>query len=167
MPRKLSFAVVAALLAVTIPGCSSPNADPPPAGSVAPPGSPAEPGGRSAPPSSRAADVLPLEFRRTGGFIGADDRVSISADGVVTVSRKDVTGTPFTLDAARLAELRRLLTEPAPVEPASRPTKPAVCNDGYVYQIRTSSWSVATDDCSRQRRPALDPVLQLLVSLLR
>lgn len=154
MPRKLSFAVVSTLLAVTVVGCGSPDTDPPPAG-------------RPAPPSSRAADVLPLELRRTGGFIGADDRVSISTDGVVTVSRKGATGTPFPLDAARLAELRRLLAEPAVTGPVSRPTARAVCNDGYVYQIRTPSWSVATDDCSRQRRPALDPVLQFLVPLLR
>lgn len=151
--RKLRFAVPLAALLVILAGCTRHDA----AGSpVASPDTSAR----------NPAAELPLEFRRTGGFVGADDRATISTEGVVTVSRRGTSGTSVTLDPARLSDLRRLLADPALVAQDSAPASTAVCVDGYVYRVRTPSWSAVTDDCSHRGRPALDPVIQFLVPLL-
>jgi hypothetical protein len=111
--------------------------------------------------STPAETVLPLDFSRTGGLAGRDERLHIDTDGTLTVTRGGVTGKPVKLDPSVVAALKQVLVEPAPAASSS-----AVCSDGYRYRLSTPSWTYTADDCSGSQSE-FDRTLDLLVPLLQ
>ena len=143
-----------AALIVGTGGCADPGLDPGPgtAGSSS--------------PGAASSTGLPLDFSRTGGLVGVDEHASISIDGTVTLTRGGSGSEARPLDENAFAQLKQLLAAVPPAGPPSTPGSAGVCADGYVYQVRTPTWSAATDDCSIQRQPAIGPLVTLLTPLL-
>jgi hypothetical protein len=109
-----------------------------------------------------------LDFSRTGGFAGVDDHLSIAANGTVTVKRRSGAAKSTKLGAAKLAELNRLLADPALTGPTQPPaSRGAVCSDGFVYRFQTPSWTQVINDCgSGSNRPAVQRVLKFVTPLI-
>jgi hypothetical protein len=159
MKRILAPTFVLAVSLAGIAGCADQGTGSS-AGSTADPT--AEATAEAGPRTSDAPkNVLPLDFSRSGGFTGGEDRLHIDADGTLTVTREGVTGKPVTLDPNVLAELKRVLAEPK-----TAATGGGICADGYQYRVITPSWAYLTDDCSRAGSE-LDHTLDLLVPLLK
>jgi hypothetical protein len=158
--RTFQSAFLLALLAVVAAGCAS-----------GPSSAGASPNAGAAPSSPATinpapAAALPLTFSRTGGFAGVDDQLTIAADGTVTVKRGSAAAPSTSLGAAKLAELNRLLADPALTGPTSPPAGRVVCSDGFVYRFRTPGWTLVTDDCAGHNQPAVQRVLQFLTPLI-
>ncbi|WP_436534174.1 hypothetical protein [Actinoplanes sp. HUAS TT8] len=117
--------------------------------------------------SAASADpaVFPLDFARTGGFAGFDDRLHIGADGTMTVSRRGVSSAPVATDATVLAALQQVLTAPNLTTAAPASSAP-VCADGFRYRLTTPGWTYTADDCSGEH-PELERALDLLMPLLQ
>ena len=113
-----------------------------------------------------ALNALPIEFSRTGGLVGVDEQATVSAEGLVTITRGGASDTPQPLDGATFAQLKQLLADVPASGPSPTPSSAGVCADGYQYRLRTPSWSAATDDCSLQNWPILAPIVRLLTPLL-
>lgn len=171
-----------AVLAVIAAGCSSPADTPASPGPSAAASSSAAPVTSSPAPASPipttpdegeptakpgSAAMLPLDFTRTGGFAGVDDHLTIAADGAVTIKRRSATAKADPLSAAKLAELQRLLADPA-LTSASQPpaNRDAVCADGFIYRFRTPSWTLLLDNCGGTNRPAVERLLKFIAPLL-
>jgi hypothetical protein len=147
-------------VATTAPTTTPATTKPAPGGTTATP--------RSTPTATAATDrSLPLTLTRTGGLIGAQDQVTISANGTAMVSRDGAAPVRSSMSGTDLAQLRRLLADPALTQPATPSRKPGVCNDGYRYGLRTPGYSVVVDDCGRSRQPAFDQILDLVLPLLK
>jgi hypothetical protein len=111
--------------------------------------------------------MLPLDFTRTGGFAGVDDHLSIAANGTVTVKRRSGAAKSTKLSTAKLAELKRLLADPALTGPTQPPaSRGAVCSDGFVYRFQTPSWTQVIDGCGGPTRPPVQRVLKFVAPLL-
>jgi hypothetical protein len=100
-----------------------------------------------APAASAAAPVFPVTITRRGGFAGVDDRAQIAADGVAVVTRRGKPPVRGPVPAGTMADLRQLLTgpdfggRPAPAD------SPAVCADGYAYEVAGPSASASFSGC--------------------
>ena len=111
--------------------------------------------------------MLPLDFTRTGGFAGVNDHLSIAADGTVTIKRRSGAAKSTPLSTAKLAQLKRLLADPALTGPTQPPaSRGTVCSDGFVYRFQTPSWTQVIDNCGKPNRPAVERVLQFVGQLL-
>jgi hypothetical protein len=152
-----------------VPVPSSPSPSPSASPTVSPAGSPTvSPAGSptvsTSPVSPAGADrAFPVEVTRTGGIAGVDDRVTIGADGSVVTTRRGKQPVRSTVPASTVDELRRLVAEPGFTRPSSGPGR---CSDGYNYQIKTRSSTVAVQDCGGSHGPAVDRVLAIAVKLL-
>ncbi|KUL41342.1 hypothetical protein [Actinoplanes awajinensis] len=107
-----------------------------------------------------------MDFSRSGGFAGLDERLHIDADGTATVTRKGRAGKPVQLTTTQLAALRKALSDPALDAPADAPADPRACADAFQYEIRTPSWRGSADDCN-PGTPAMQKVLSALTPLLQ
>ncbi len=111
-------------------------------------------------PSGR--DVL-IDYHRTGGIAGFDDRLLIRADGSATLRRRDGTCT-FILPEATLADLRERLRAAnfSALPSDAMPARPVY--DGFTYTITYEGHTVRTADGGV---PAgLLPVVQALNRLI-
>ncbi|MFI1993364.1 hypothetical protein [Actinoplanes sp. NPDC020271] len=142
------------LLVAVIAGCADQTG--------APGGSTPRVSGDAATP---AAAMFPLDFSRTGGFAGFDDRLHLGADGMMTVSHKGVGGPPVAADPAVVAALQQVLSAPN-LATASPSAGSAICADGFRYRLATPSWTYTADDCSGGHSE-LERVLELLLPLLK
>ncbi|GAA2873190.1 hypothetical protein Acy02nite_30840 [Actinoplanes cyaneus] len=152
MTRSL---VPALLLLAVIAGCADQTAGAP-GGST-----PQVSGGATTP----AAAVFPLDFSRTGGFAGFDDRLHLGADGMMTVSHRGVAGQPVAADPAVISALQQVLSA-SKLAVASPSKGSAVCADGFRYRLVTPSWTYTADDCSGDH-PEFERALDLLMPLLK
>jgi hypothetical protein len=109
---------------------------------------------------------LPLTVMRVGGLAGTADQVTVEPDGTAVLTGRGRQPVRSAMPATDLAELRRLLTDPAFAAAASPTGATGVCADGYRYRLRTPKLSVVTDDCSKSRTPAVGRVLALVVPLM-
>jgi hypothetical protein len=123
-----------------------------------------------APPSSspapRAGQAFPFTLTRTGGFIGAADRVTVAADGTATMTRRGSSPVQVKLSSTDLARLRSLLLDPALTREARQVRTTGVCNDGFRYSVRTPTLSMTWDTCDKKARPTADQILTLIVPLV-
>ncbi len=115
------------------------------------------------------ADVLPLTIRRSGGIAGTVETITVTANGQVSVSHRGAAAKPSVpLGSAQLTDLTKLLRTKALAQVAATPSnRKLVCNDGYVYDIRTPHWTLQTDDCHKGSLPGLNPLLAAVLPLLR
>ncbi|MER5701158.1 hypothetical protein ABT023_04260 [Micromonospora sp. NPDC002296] len=147
----LRIAMIAALLAAS--GCAAGDPGtpaPPPSAPVSPPAATASPGptagtpDASAPPeASRAARVV---VRRTGGFAGQSDTVTVEPDGRWTAVDRAGTRRTGRLTAADLDRLRRLAAEPRLTEGGTADAA-GRCSDAYEYRLTVGTATIDWTDC--------------------
>jgi hypothetical protein len=65
-----------------------------------------------------------------------------------------------------MADLRRLLKAPDLAGPASATGTPAVCNDGYEYEIVSPSVMTSVQDCATSHGATLDRILAIVAAVL-
>ncbi len=112
-----------------------------------------------------AAAVFPVDFSRSGGIAGFDDRLHIDADGMMTVSHRGSTGAPVKADPAVVAALQQVLSAPS-LATAKPLASSAICADGFRYRLSTPAWTYSADDCSGNH-PEIERVLDVLLPLLK
>jgi hypothetical protein len=98
--------------------------------------------------------------------VGVSVELTVAADGTALVTRDGARPAQTTLSAGDLAELRRLLADPALIREGTASRGPGVCSDGFQYRLRTPRVSVMTDDCGGRHRPAFAKILDLVRPLL-
>ncbi|WIM98553.1 hypothetical protein ACTOB_002156 [Actinoplanes oblitus] len=108
---------------------------------------------------------FPLTVTRRGGFAGVDDSVRIAADGSAVVTHRGRPPVRTAVSAATMAELRQLLAGPASTGRGTSSVSPAVCADGYEYEIVTGSATTAVHGCDTAHAIAQNPVLTLVAGL--
>jgi hypothetical protein len=95
-------------------------------------------------PRSVDSDIASLlvSYERTGGFIGVDDRLSITSDGHVTRTDRFGDTSEFDLSPGDLSELKNLL-EAADFPSLAGVYKPKfVVSDGFDFTIRSHDKTV-------------------------
>jgi Family of unknown function (DUF6174) len=78
---------------------------------------------------------LLVDYHRTGGFIGVDDRLSVTPSGLATRTERGGAPEQFQLSPAQLGELKDALdaADFPSLKPVYKP--PFVLSDGFVYTI--------------------------------
>ncbi|MGX6606416.1 hypothetical protein ACWKSP_30455 [Micromonosporaceae bacterium Da 78-11] len=116
--------------------------------------------------TATGSPVLPLTFVRSGGIAGVQDQITIEADGTATVTRRDGRTVKSAVPAADLADLSRLLADPALPREANAAAKSSkVCSDGFRYELRTPAQRLKVDDCG-EALPTLDQIRDLVLPLV-
>ena len=101
---------------------------------------------------------LLIEFHRSGGIRGTDDRLTIDGDGTATVTRHGTTST-ITIDQAVMDRLRRALLE-IEFDKLVVDDSPRRGGDAYEYAITYRNRTL------RARETALPGALRPIVELL-
>jgi hypothetical protein len=164
-------------VALALAGCARP-------GGLGPPGAPGGPASAttgtpdngSTPPTAasdrptggatpdRPVALPTVVIHRTGGFVGVDQRLTVSSTGDWTFADRDTgaraTGT---LTATQRAELAQLATDPGLVAEA-RSSSGSICNDGYEYAIGVGEVSFRLADCGGTEHPRFDALIGKLSS---
>ncbi|GAA4601030.1 hypothetical protein GCM10023107_55220 [Actinoplanes octamycinicus] len=176
--------VLATLLIGGVAGCADNIQGAAPAASVSP-AAPSAAGPASVPAATGAATAtaaasvtatataapvgkaFPLTVTRRGGFAGVDDRVVIAADGSAVVTHRGKAPVRTSLSAGTMAELRQLLTAPEFTGRRTPSASPAVCADGFEYEIVSASVATAVHGCDAAHAIAQNPVLTLVAGLFQ
>ncbi|MFF3864366.1 hypothetical protein [Micromonospora sp. NPDC001898] len=153
----LRIAMIAALLAAAT-GCAAGDPGTPaptPSATVSPPASPgttAAPGttagtpGASVPAEASPAPAARVVVRRSGGFAGGSDTVTVEPDGRWTAVDHAGTRRTGQLTAADLDRLRRLAAEPRLTEGGTADAA-GRCSDAYEYRLTVGTATIDWTDC--------------------
>jgi hypothetical protein len=102
--------------------------------------------------------ALTLTLVRTGGFVGVNQTITIAADGSWSyVDKRSGTASTGRLSPDQVAQLTKLLQDPALVQDLRQPTG-VVCSDAFQYAVTIGSLSATVEDCG-QVRPSVEAVL--------
>jgi hypothetical protein len=125
-------------------------------------GAPSEATG--APPA--AGSPPRITVRRTGGFVGVEQMLTVRPDGEWAWTGADRGGGPNhgRLTGAQRAELARLAAEPALAEEARQKPAPPQCADGYDYVLTVGSMTVVWVDCDPVTPPTAVAITDLLAA---
>lgn len=104
-----------------------------------------------------------VEYQRSGGIAGRDDRLVVYSDGTATLTRRGAT-TGFTLQADSLARLRALLAEANFADMRAEYLPQRRGADLFEYVLIHGGRRVRTADTAVP--PELQPLLQLLGHLV-
>jgi hypothetical protein len=143
MARLLRMTVATAFL-ISAGACASATAVHPPAASSAPP------------------PALTVTLTRTGGFVGARDRVVIAPDGTWTRTDKGGMETHGRLSPDRITLIQHLAHEPDLAGETAPPTGKAACADGNVYAVNAGTVTVTYTDCGDPRPPVAAQMVSLI-----
>jgi len=116
---------------------------------------------------SAAGDVL-IQYRRTGGIAGLDDRLTIQADGQAILTRKGGERQTITLDKTTLSSLQATLGEADFLELESQYQPARDIPDAFhyevSYQVDNGRHTVAATDSSvpEQLAPVLDKLNRII-----
>ncbi|WP_320069152.1 hypothetical protein [Micromonospora sp. RTGN7] len=158
----LRLALLAALL-TTASGCSAgdPGA-PAPSTSTAVPSAADTSSTTTAAPEATAATPGPAEaspapaarvvLRRSGGFPGRDDTVTVEPDGRWTAVDRAGTRRTGRLGATALDQLRRLTAEPRLTEGGTADAA-GRCSDAYEYRLTVGTATIDWTDCPVAGQP--------------
>jgi hypothetical protein len=146
MTRTLSggFATLALILTSTLATAACASATPTGSGPAAPATSTTAT--TSTTPTTAATGAAgPVTLTRSGGFVGAVDRIVIQPAG--TWVRTDKTGPDVRgqLTDDQVTQLRGLVGDPALRTPV--PSQPVNCADGYSYTLSAGSVNLSYSDC--------------------
>ena len=133
MPR----AILVALIAIVLVACT-PTATPVPPTPAAP---------------------SPIDYQRSGGFIGVQDHLTIDLSGHVTLTRRNGT-TEFDLSRDELGAIQAAFQTARFASLPENPTPQAYAADGFIYVIIYQGHSVRTGDPSVPKQ--LEPVIMIL-----
>ena len=91
----------------------------------------------AAPPAPRddSSAGMVIEYRRSGGFAGWNDYLTIRSDGQCTLERRGGETQRFTLDAETLQKLQALVRESRFFELESRYMPPRSIPDAFHYTV--------------------------------
>jgi hypothetical protein len=121
---------VGLVLLLLLAGCSS---------------SPDTPGGSPDAPPSPTKEAVTVVVARTGGFAGVMDTITVSGDGSWThPTALNVNGK---LDAAQVANLQKLATDPRLDAEAATTAAPTMCNDAFDYTVTAGQVTISFTDC--------------------
>lgn len=133
MPR----AILVALIALTLAACT-PIATPVPPTPAAP---------------------TPIDYQRSGGFIGVQDHLTIDLNGHVTLTRRNGT-TEFDLSRDELGAIQAAFQTAGFLSLPENPTPQGYAADGFLYVITYQGHQVRTGDPSVPKQ--LEPVIAML-----
>ncbi len=104
-----------------------------------------------------------VEYRRTGGIAGFDDKLTIMADGSAEVSQRGKTA-QFTLDAATAERLTSLFEKGGFASLRGEYLPSSNCCDLFDYQVTYRGKQVHTMDTAvpEQLRPILDELNRIV-----
>ncbi|WP_405115862.1 hypothetical protein OG559_14140 [Micromonospora sp. NBC_01405] len=156
----LRIAMIAALL-TGASGCAAGDPGtpaPPPSATVSPPAATASPEttaapgttagtpGASVPAEASPAPAARVVVRRSGGFAGGSDTVTVEPDGRWTAVDRAGTRRTGRLTAADLDRLRRLAAEPRLTEGGTADAA-GRCSDAYEYRLTVGTATIDWTDC--------------------
>ncbi|MEU4398030.1 protealysin inhibitor emfourin [Micromonospora orduensis] len=157
-----------ALLVALLAGCTStdrggnPPDQPPattgPSPTVAATGSPPT----AAPTASGVATQVML--RRSGGFAGRGDAVTVEPDGRWTAVDRAGSRRTGHLDTADLGRLGGLVADPRLAAEARRTATPSGCADAFSYRLTVGAIETGYVDCPSEATPP--PATRALVELI-
>ncbi len=101
----------------------------------------------------------PIDYQRSGGFIGVQDHLTIDLNGHATLTRR--TGaTEFDLSRSDLAAIQAAFQAAGYLSLPENPTLPAIAADGFSYVITYQGHTVRTGDPAVPKQ--LEPVISIL-----
>ncbi len=109
----------------------------------------------SASPTPTPVPLL-LEYHRTGGFVGVDDRVLVTPTGVLTVTDRQGSRAKGQLTLEELGALQDLLAGWNELSASKRPTGAAA--DAYVWEIQFKGRTVRVAESDGGVPPAFERV---------
>lgn len=109
-------------------------------------------------PSTPAAPT-PIDYQRSGGFIGVKDHLTIDLNGHVTLTRRSGT-TEFDLSRDELGAIQAAFQTADFAALPENPTPQGYAADGFVYMITYQGHQVHTGDPSVPKQ--LEPVVAML-----
>jgi hypothetical protein len=110
-------------------------------------------------PSAPITQPTPIDYQRSGGFIGVQDRLIIDLNGHATLTRRTY-ATEFDVSRADLAAIRAAFQSAGYGSLPENPTPPAIAADGFSYVITYQGHTVRTGDPSVPKQ--LEPVISSL-----
>jgi hypothetical protein len=111
-------------------------------------------------PAARLPGVVTLV--RTGGFVGNQVTVVVQGDGAWTKTVDRGAHASGYLDARQLAELSRLVRDPALAAEARRAPGGSGCADAYENALSVNGVTVRYVDCGDERPPVASEAAELL-----
>jgi hypothetical protein len=150
---------------VTSPASAAPSGAPS-APSTTPSAVTGAPSAATGAPPTAAGSPPRIIVRRTGGFVGVEQMLTVRPDGEWAWTGVDSGGGPNhgRLTGAQRAELARLAAEPALAEEARQKPAPPQCADGYDYVLTVGSMRVVWIDCDPVTPPTAVAITDLLAA---
>jgi hypothetical protein len=112
------------------------------------------------PPAPTATmQPTPIDYQRSGGFIGVQDHLTIDLNGHVTLTRRNGT-TEFDLSRDELGTIQAAFQTAGFAALPENPTPQGFAADGFTYVINYEGHQVRTGDPSVPKQ--LQPVISLL-----
>ena len=111
------------------------------------------------PSASLPTQPTPIDYQRSGGFIGVQDHLTIDLNGHATLTRRTST-TEFDLSPSDLGAIQAAFQTAGFAALPENPTPPAVAADGFSYVIMYQGHTVRTGD------PSVPKQLESLTSTL-
>jgi hypothetical protein len=113
--------------------------------------------------TTASSSNLTLEYHRTGGFAGLDDRLAIDVSGAATLTRKARTRA-FTLDSSQLAHLDQLFADADFSNMQAKYLPANESNDLFEYTITYKRRTVRAMDTAvpDQLLPVIDELNRLV-----
>ena len=105
----------------------------------------------------------PIDYQRSGGFVGVQDHLTIDLNGHATLTRRTST-TQFDLSRADLGAIQAAFQAAGFASLPENATPPAIAADGFSYVITYQGHTVRTGDPSVPRQ--LEPVISTLNRLI-
>jgi len=105
----------------------------------------------------------PIDYQRSGGFIGVQDHLTIDLNGHSTLTRR-TSATQFDLSRDELGALQAAFQAAGFAALPENPTPPASAADGFSYVIMYQAHTVRTGDPSVPKQ--LEPVVTILNRLI-
>ncbi|GGK25758.1 hypothetical protein GCM10010124_17890 [Pilimelia terevasa] len=152
---RVRFATVVAVISVVLLGGCTPKGGP-----AATP-SPSAPPTTTPAPTPTGAELV--DYRRTGGLAGVEDRLTVGEDGRYALAVRGARPRTGELQPEELAELRRVLTA-ARIASVRQPGATGGVSDGFHYELRAAGRTLRVTDGSIPE--ALEPALSTMTALL-
>lgn len=89
-----------------------------------------------------------IEFHRTGGFVGTDDKLTVATDGSYTTAGKLLKDHKGKMDAADLAALAKALAD-ANIKADAQYKADSGIKDGFQYDLKTAGHTVTWEDMAK------------------
>jgi hypothetical protein len=105
----------------------------------------------------------PIDYRRSGGFIGVQDHLTIDLNGHATLTRR-TSATEFDLSRSDLGAIQAAFQAAGYASLPENPSPPAIAADGFSYVITYQGHTVRTGDPAAPKQ--LEPVISTLNRLI-